>query len=159
MSVDKTYINQVTEFMKKGTANIKEEQSKESYSAAINSLNNAVKAMADNEEKKAMVEDAATRWANQLAFLLFREGGLTPELEKEYRALPAITEVSARVKVFQDERVARIEEINKAREEVMSTQRGIDIFQAIIGGMTKEEAEAKLEEYEKKVAEMNQSAK
>ena len=152
MAVDTTYINNVTKYIEKATPLAADEANRDYFEKAVTYVANAEKAMADNEEKHAMLEDAVTRWANQLTFMLFREGSLTAELEKEYRSFKPVTETTKAVDEFKNARQAEIDKINEEHEKVITAQKGIDIFQAIIGGMSAEEAKVKLEEYEKQLA-------
>ena len=122
------------------------EKSKESVKVAKDN-------MADNEEKYAILRDVVTRWMNQLIFTLFRENVLTKEIEEEYRGFTAVDETTAAVKVFADARQKEIDRINEEHAVVARQQGGIDIFKAILAGMSAEEAKAKMQEYEEKLNE------
>lgn len=156
MSLDTTYIKQVTKYIEGQKDLVKDEGNKNYFDKISGYVENAIEAMADNEEKHAMLEDAVTRWANQLSFILFREGTLTKEAEEEFRSFKPVDETTAKTKEFQDARQAEIDDINAKHAEIIKRQKGIDIFQAIIGGMTKEQAKEKLEEYEAKLEEAQQ---
>lgn len=147
----KELINQVTEFIKAATPSLKDEETKQYFVSVLESAANAEKHMADNEEKEAILVDALVRWANQLAFTLFRENGLTKELEDAYRAIPEVVETTAAVEKLSQARRLEIERINIEQAEIMRQEKGIGIFRAIVGGMSEEEAKKKLEEYDKQV--------
>lgn len=152
MSLDKKYIKQVQSYIAKATKALGDDENVDYFEKVVESIDNALNAMADNENKHAMLEDAVTRWANQIAFILFRQEKLTDELEKEYRSFKPVTDTTARVKEFKDAMQAEIDEINERHGEITTRQKGLDIFQAIIGGMSAEDAKAKLEEYEEQLA-------
>lgn len=153
MPLDKTYIKQAKEYIIKATGYLNDIDNAGYFQKTVESIDNAMEAMADNEYKHAMLEDAVTRWASQLTFILFRRNLLVDELTEEYRKLKPVEDTTAAVQKFKDETQAEIDAINEKHAEVLSRQKGIDIFQAIIGGMSAEEAKAKLEEYETKLAE------
>ena len=118
----------------------------EYFAKFLNGMENA-KDMADNDEKKAVMNDAAIKVATQLTFILFRYNTLTDELEKEYRALPSAEETeeaSNKAHEARKERQEKALEVNKALQD---EQNDFDIFQQVLGGLSKEEAEQKLEEY------------
>ena len=69
------------------------------------------------------------------------------DLEKAYRSFPLPDTAFAAYKEFDSARKAEISRINDEQKEVMDKQRGFEIFQAIVNGMSKEEAKAKMEEY------------
>lgn len=105
------------------------------------------KEMADNEEKTAILEDTAVKVANQLSFILFRHSALSAEAEKEYRALPtaeATTEAVRTAKKSRDDENNELMEKNKAAQ---NKQKEIDVFMQVISGLSKEEAEKKIEDY------------
>lgn len=147
----KELINQVTEFIKSASPSLKDEETKKYFETVLVSAKNAEKHMADNKEKEAILIDALVRWANQLAFTLFRENGLTKEIEEAYRAIPEVAETSAKAEEFGQARRLEIDRINIEQAEVMRQEKGIGIFRAIVGGMDEEEAKKKLEEYDQQV--------
>lgn len=128
------------------------EQSKEYFANTLESLKNAQDNVADNEEKIAILLDSANRFANQLTFTLFRENALTDGLANSYRTFPSVEETSEEANKFKLARRDAIAEINAEQAKIMREEKGISIFKAIIGGMSKEDAKAKLEEYEEELA-------
>lgn len=116
------------------------------FTKFLNSYENA-KEMADTEEKKAILADAVVKVANQLTFIAFRDESLTEELEKEYRTLPKPEETTKALEEINQKRKESYEELRKANQKIQDEQDEIDIFQRVLGGMSKEDAEAKLEEY------------
>lgn len=152
MSLDTTQIDKITDFISRAKESIKDEDAKATFRDIDVYIKNAKEAMADNEEKCAYLLDAVTRWANQIVFMLFRENNLPEDIKEEFFTFTPVAETTAKARKFIDARQAKIDEINEARAKVTEEQRGLDIFQAIIGGMSKEEAKAKLEEYDQKIA-------
>lgn len=107
----------------------------------------AATAMGDSEEKRAMLEAVAVREANQMAATLWRLGLITPEIEKEFRALPALVDVVAKYNVFVDERKAKEDELNEKFKAFSEEKRDIDIFMGIINGIAPDVAEQKYEDF------------
>lgn len=118
----------------------------EYFTKFLNSYENA-KGMADTDEKKAILADAVVKVANQLTFIAFRDEFLTEELEKEYRTLPKPEETTKALDAVNQKRRESYEELRKANQKAQDEQDEIDIFQRVLGGMSKEDAAAKLEEY------------
>lgn len=112
-------------------------------------INNACGALNGNEEKIAMLGAYAIQEANRVVSTLWREGLLTPELEKEYRALPKMAEMAAKYNEFLDARKARMDEIMAQHKVVSEEERDLDIFKGIINGVPAEESERKYDEYRK----------
>ena len=102
----------------------------------------------EDEEKLARLCDAAVKYANQVMFILYRSDKLTDELTAAFRALPSAEETGESVRKIDEERQKRIDEINTMHEQIVNEQKDLDIFTAVIAGMSKEEAEAKMAEYE-----------
>ena len=147
----KELIKQASDFIVSAYPSLTDEETKNYFEKVLESAKNAEKHMADNKEKEAILVDALIRWANQLAFTLFREGGLSKDLEKAYRELPAVKDTTATVDGFTKARRTEINRINEEQAAVMRQEKGIGIFRAIVGGMEEEEAKKKLEEYDQQV--------
>lgn len=143
-------------FVEKALPLINNEDQKAYYEKVVAGMKEAAD-MEDTDAKKARRDDAGVRYANQLAYFLFLQDSLTDELTAEVRALPSVDEVSAKYKEFEDAHKAHIEEINDMQRAVMAEQQSMDIFTAVILGNSREDAEAKMAEYERKVAEAQQA--
>lgn len=113
----------------------------------LNSYKTAAE-MADNDEKKAILSDVANKLAHQLTFILFDQELLTEELEAEYRKLPKTSESAKAVEEANATRKEGYEKLAKLNTEAQNAQKEIDIFQQVIGGLSKEEAEKRYAEYE-----------
>lgn len=113
-------------------------------------INNACGALKENEEKIAMLRAYAVQEANRVASTLWRLNLITPELEKEYRALPAQDEMAAAYNKFLDDRKARTDKIMEENKVIMDEKKEMDIFMGIINGIAAEESEAKYNEYMQK---------
>lgn len=124
----------------------------------INFLDNYrnAKELADTDEKKALLEDTITKVAHQLTFIAFRDEFLTDDLAKVYRTLPKPEETSKALEEAHQARKDRYEELRKMNQAAQDEQDEIDIFQRVLGGMSKEDAEARLAEY-KQLAEQKQA--
>lgn len=110
-------------------------------------INNACGALNENEEKIAMLRAYAVQEANRVASTLWREGLITPEYEKEYRALPSMKEMADAYNVFTDERKSRMDEVMADHKVIADEERELDIFKGIINGIPAEESERRYDEY------------
>ena len=110
-------------------------------------INNACGALNENEEKIAMLRAYAVQEANRVASTLWREGLITPEYEKEYRALPSMKEMADAYNVFPDERKGRMDEVMADHKVIADEERELDIFKGIINGIPAEESEKRYDEY------------
>lgn len=141
-TIDKavSYLNKAIKQLPEGDEN------HETLTRFLNGVESA-KAMADNEEKKAIIADATIKLSNQLSFILFKKELLTDELTKEYRALPTTEETSRALEEANAARKAEYEELAKRNKEAQDKQEEIDVLQQVLGGLSKEEAEKKIEDY------------
>lgn len=110
-------------------------------------INNACGALNENEEKIAMLRAYAVQEANRVASTLWREGLITPEYEKEYRALPSMKEMADAYNAFTDERKGRMDEVMADHKVIADEERELDIFKGIINGIPAEESEKRYDEY------------
>lgn len=101
----------------------------------------------DNLEKKAMLEAVAVREANQMAATLWRLNLITPEIEKEFRALPPLADVVEAYNVFVIARKAQEDKLSEQFREFSEDKRDIDIFMGIINGIAPDVAEQKYEDF------------
>lgn len=101
----------------------------------------------DNLEKKVMLEAVAVREANQMAATLWRLELITPELEKEFRALPPLADIVEEYNVFVVNRKAKEDKLSEQFREFSEEKRDIDIFMGIINGIAPDVAEQKYEDF------------
>lgn len=128
-------------------------EQKKYFDNVADSLTTAKDMIGDSEEKEARIEDAAIKFVNQLAFILFRNGTITEEETETFRTLPAPEETSKAVRKFEEAHQAKIDEINEKQQAIMDERKELDLFLAIISGMSKEEAEKRIAQYEAQIAE------
>lgn len=112
-------------------------------------INNACGALNENEEKIAMLGAYAVQEANRVVSTLWREELLTPELEKEYRALPKMTEMANKYNEFMDARKARMDKIMADHKVIAEEEKELDIFKGIVNGVPAAESEKRYAEYQK----------
>lgn len=110
-------------------------------------IGNACGAVNANEEKIAMLSAYAVQEANRVVTMLWREQLLTPELEKEYRALPKMEEMAEAYNKFTSDRKARMDKVMADHKVIAEEERELDIFKGIINGISAEESEKKYDEY------------
>lgn len=144
----KTIYQEALEVIEKATPLLVDEKQKEYFTKIAESVRVASGLINSDEEKLVRLCDAAVKYANQVMFILFRADKLTDELTAQFRRLPSAEETGAQVRTIDEERQKRIDEINTMHEQIVNEQKDLDIFTAVIAGMSKEEAEAKMAEYE-----------
>ena len=106
----------------------------------------------NKDYKEAMLKGWMVSQATNMAFLLWRRGIMTEEIENAFRALPSTEEAVSDYDKFEEETKAEVEKLEEARKEFATKQHDIDIFKAILNGMSKEQAEAQYEKYKAQVA-------
>ena len=107
----------------------------------------------DNKEyMEAILKGWMVSQANNMVFLLWRRGILTPEIESAYRELPSTEEAVKDYDKFEDELKAVADDLEAQRKDFAEKQHGIDIFKAVLNGMSKAEAEAQYEKYKAQIA-------
>lgn len=144
----KAIYQEALEVIEKATPSLVDEKQKEYFTKIAESIRTASGMINEDEEKLARLCDAAVKYANQVMFILYRSDKLTDELTTAFRALPSAEETGESVRKIDEERQKRIDEINTMHEQIVNEQKDLDIFTAVIAGMSKEEAEAKMAEYE-----------
>ena len=147
---------EATEFMEGTVDLLTDEKQKDYFTKTIASLKTASGLVEDSDEKMARLCDAAVKYANQLAFILFRQGALSEEHTAKFRSLPTPEYTGDEVRKFEDVRQAKIDSINKQQQEVMDEQKALDIFTAVIAGMSEDEAKQRMAEHEQQIKEMSQ---
>lgn len=113
-------------------------------------INNACGMINDDQERLAMLRAWTVQEANSVISALWREQLLTPELEAEYRKLPSMKEMADAYNVFTDDRRKRMDAVMDQHRAIANEEKALEIFKGVINGMTKEESEKKLAEYEQR---------
>lgn len=137
--------------IEKATPQLDDEKQKEYFTKIAESIRTASGLINEDEEKLVRLCDAAVKYANQVMFILYRSDKTTDELTAAFRALPSAEYTGEEVRKIEAERQKRIDEINSMHEQIVNEQKDLDIFTAVIAGMSKEEAEKKMAQYEEEV--------
>ena len=106
----------------------------------------------DKDYMEAILKGWMVSQANNMVFLLWRRGILTPEIEAMYRELPSTEKAVEDYDKFEDGMKAAADDLEAQRKVFAEKQHEIDIFKAVLNGMSKQQAEAKYEEYKAQVA-------
>lgn len=115
-------------------------------------FNNAAGMLEGNATNIALLNLWMTSQATNAVFLLWRRGIEHDDVEKEWRELPTTDELMDAYNALLDEDRKEAEKLEAERRVYMEGQRKLDIFKAVLNGLTKEEAEAKQKEYQDKLA-------
>jgi len=146
----KELIKEEKEYLQEATPLISDESDLKYFKDEKKALQ-AGEALADDDEKLAILLLHFVSTRNKLTFLLFRTGALTKELEEKFRALVAIEDVNAEVNKFDAEHKKKEDEFKALAQKEYEAEQKLDIFKAVCNGMSAEEAEAKLKQYEEQV--------
>lgn len=117
-------------------------------------FNNAAGMINGNEYCEAILKAWMVSQANNIVFLLWRRGIMTPEIEAAYRKLPTTEEAVKDYDAFEDDMKKDAEAIEDQRKEFAAKQHDIDIFKAVLNGMPKEKAEAEYNKFKEQIAQM-----
>lgn len=112
-------------------------------------INNACGALNGSKEKETMLKAYAVQEANRMVTMLWREELLTPELEKEYRALPKMVEMANEYNQYTDDRKRRMDEIMEKHKAIAEEEKELDIFKGIVNGISAEDSAKKYDEWQK----------
>lgn len=114
--------------------------------------NNASGMINGDERKDALLDAWMLSQATNAVFLLWRRGVDHEDIAEEWRKLPATDDVVQHYEdtLKPDKEIA--DKLEAERREFMNHQHELDIFKAVLNGKTKEEAEARYQEYQNKVA-------
>lgn len=115
-------------------------------------FNNAAGMINGNEYCEAILKGWMVSQANNIVFLLWRRGLMTPEIEAAYRQLPSTEEAVKDYDDFEESVKKEAEALEEQRKAFAERQQGIDIFKAVLNGMSKEQAEAEYEKYKAQMA-------
>ena len=137
--------------IEKATPQLDDDKQKEYFTKIAESIRTASGLVNEDEEKLVRLCDAAVKYANQVMFILYRSDKTTDELTAAFRALPSAEYTGEEVRKIEAERQKRIDEINSMHEQIVNEQKDLDIFTAVIAGMSKEDAEKKMAQYEEEV--------
>lgn len=112
-------------------------------------IGNASAMVNKHEGKAALLKVWSVSEANRLCSFVWRKGMMTEELEKEYRELPTIEEAGEDFKNFSDKRKVVADELEQQKKSFSDEDRDLQIFQAVLSGVSKKEAEKEMDVYQK----------
>ena len=159
MALDKTAEKNMITFLEKVLKVLENEKNKTTIEKYISNAKNGLSYMADNEAKQAYLDMALASWLEVAMLFAIREDKLTDELATEYRTFVGVDEYQAKYQEFVAADKEETDRINAEQKVAMDKRRGFEIFQGIINGMSKEEADQKLKEYEEQVAQAMEQVK
>lgn len=142
-------------FIKNSIPALDDEKMKEYYNKVLSSLGEAhtIAHKPDNklgDEMTFKLADATVRYATQVAFYLFQHDLFTDELTEAFRKLPKVETYAEYTKRYDEARKAEIARIGEEQKAVLSEQRELEVFTAVIAGYTEKEAKKRIKEYEQK---------
>lgn len=152
MEID--YVSMAKDIIKDGLARLTEEEDLKRFSPILEICNTATGMLQgdDKEYMYSILKAWMVSQANNMMFLLFRRELITPEIDELYRKLISTEEAVKDYDRFEDEMKADAEALEEQRKAYAEKQHGIDIFKAVLNGMSKEQAEAEYEKYKAQLA-------
>ena len=117
-------------------------------------FNNAAGMINGNEYCEAILKGWMVSQANNIVFLLWRRGIMTPEIEEAYHKLLSTEEAVKDYDAFEEGMKKEAEGLEEQRKEFAAKQHDIDIFKAVLNGMPKEKAEAEYNKFKEQIAQM-----
>lgn len=148
----KTYsleeINKVLTFIRQNYKKLAVKEDQEGFRRILEHLETAKTLVEPHRRYAVCLMDAATKYANQLAFRLYIEENLDEETAAVFRSFASVKEVMAVTNEVANEDKARVDEITRLQQEYMNERKPFEIFQAVAEGMSLEEATRRREEYE-----------
>lgn len=139
-------IEKLITFIRQNYTTLKDDNDREDFKGVLEHIETA-KTMADDDRRRMCLFDAATKFANQLAFRLFVEDNLSDETLEIFRKFDSARTVSEAAQEYTKALRAREDEITQIQQDFVAELRPFEVFQAVINGMSKEEAERKQAEY------------
>lgn len=100
----------------------------------------------DATRKLICIEDATSKYANQITFWLYRHDLLTDDLTKKFRAIRTPEQTTADLAKEEEAYKKEEDELLAKRDEMVKRQDSYDLVQAVLGGYSVEDAKKKIEQ-------------
>ena len=144
---------QANQIIKTSLERLTEKRDIDNFKDVPEIYNNASGIINKDERKDALLDAWMLSQATNIVFLLWRRQIKHDDIEAEWRKLPTTDEVAQRYEdlLKEDNKIA--DKLEKERRAFMETQHELDIFKAVLNGESKENAEARYNKYQQKVAE------
>lgn len=142
---------QANTLIKKVIEKLTDEKDINRFEKVTEVFNNASGMTNGNPYYEAMLKGWMVSQANNAVFTAWRRGVISEELEAEFRTLPSTEEAVADYDKFEDENKKKAAALDDERKAFLEEQHGIDIFKAVLNGLSKDEAEKRYAEYVKQV--------
>lgn len=149
---DITVAKNANQIVKKVLERLTDEKDINNFKDVPTIFNNAAGQLNENPINVALLNLWMVSQATNAVFLLWRRGIEHEDIAAEWRELPSTDELmdAYNALIAEDRKVA--EKLEAERRAYMDEQHELDIFKAILNGMTKEQAEEKQKEYENRLA-------
>lgn len=106
----------------------------------------------DTERKLTLIEDATSKYANQICFYLFRANLMTADLTDAFRALRTPEDTTKDIE-RQEAVMKKIEDdLLKERDDLIARNESYELIQAVLGGYSVEEAKKRIQAEKEKAA-------
>lgn len=136
------------QFIKHAMNSLADADDRKAFGEKVVGILNALE-MVDGDNKRATaLLDVASQYANQIAFRLFVEEHLSESLAEEFRSLIPMKDAISWAQEYSKESQAQAQEISELQRKYMDERKSFEIFQSVVMGMSKEEAQQKQAAYE-----------
>lgn len=132
------------------------EQNRALWSSIPKRVEDAKSLIEEDDEDKGLkllyIEDATSKYANQITFYLFRQDLLPDDKMESFRKLITPEETTAKIEKAEAKTKEEEKELLAKRDAFVAKEESCELIQAVLGGYTIEEAKKKQAEYKAKTA-------
>lgn len=139
---------QANQIVKEVLEKLTDKKDIDNFSQVPEIFNNASGMVNGDERNEALLAAWMASQATNAVFLLWRRGIEHADVEKKLRALPTTDELAAKYEAFLQADKKISDDLEAKRRAFMKNQHKLDIFKAVLNGMTKEQAEEGLKKYQ-----------
>lgn len=141
-------IDATLNFIKHAMNQLGDADDRKAFSGKVMGMLNARELVGEDNKRATALLDVASQYANQVAFRLFVEENLSDSLAHEFRSLVPMKDAVAWAKEYSKAAQEEADKITQQQQAYMDERKQFEIFQAVVMGMSKEEAEQKQAVYE-----------
>lgn len=132
------------------------EETRKLWSSIPERVDDSLELIEDNDidlnRKLALIEDATSKYANQICFYLFRNNLLTDDLTEKFRELRTPEETTKDIERHEAIMKKVEDDLLKERDALIARNDSYELIQAVLGGYSVEEARNRIQAEKEKAA-------
>lgn len=132
------------------------EETRKLWSSIPERVDDSLELIEDNDidlnRKLALIEDATSKYANQICFYLFRNNLLTDDLTEKFRKLRTPEETTKDIERHEAIMKKVEDDLLKDRDALIARTDAYELIQAVLGGYSVEEARNRIQAEKEKAA-------